>query len=274
MALRKQTRLSSESALFLLVLGASLVLLNLLGAFGVNVRGDVTSARVFSLSEGSKRLAKGLDDQLEIRAYFSEELPPPYNAMGRYVRDLLAEYRDASGGKVTLRLISPKTDEEKQAAERDGIDRVADQKLEADSFSVQEGYRGISFHYLGDTKAIKRVDGTAGLEYEITQAIKQLSGEKTQVGVLSGHEGPTLAKGLSALTKYLPTYELKEVQADKEIPKELKALLIVHPENALTETELRYIDQFVMRGGSLGIFGGGIKVETPEQQPGMPQMPQ
>ena len=87
MALRKQTRLASESALFLLVIGASLVLLNLLGAFGVNLRGDVTQARVFSLSTGSKRLAKSLDDQLEIRAYFSKELPPPYNSMGRYVRD-------------------------------------------------------------------------------------------------------------------------------------------------------------------------------------------
>src|SRR5689334_24752947 len=140
MALRRQTRLSSESALFLLVLGGILVLLNMLGVFGLNVRGDTTEAGVFSLSKGSRRLASSLDDQMEIRAYFSEDLPPPYNAMARYVRDLLAEYQDASHGKITVRFVSPATDEEKQAAERDSVDRVSDQKLEADTFSVHEGY--------------------------------------------------------------------------------------------------------------------------------------
>jgi ABC-type uncharacterized transport system involved in gliding motility auxiliary subunit len=273
MAMRKQTRLASESALFLLVLGAILVLLNLLGVFGVNLRADATDTKVFSLSQGSKRLASSLDDQMEIRAYFSAELPPPFNAMGRYVRDLLAEYRDASGGKIVLRVISPKTDEEKQAAERDGVTRVADQKLESDSFSVQEGYRGISFHYLGETKALARVDTTEGLEYSITQTIKELVGEKTEIGVLGGHEGPTLAKGLASLKQYLPTYELKEVKADAEIPATLKALLIVHPENPLSDSELRYINQYVMRGGSLAVFGGGVKVDTGSQQQGAPPTP-
>ena len=266
MAMRRQTRLASESALFLLVLGAILVLVNVLGFFGLKLRSDATEASVFSLSKGSKRLAGSLDDTMEIRAYFSSELPPPFNAMGRYVRDLLTEYRDSSGGKIVVRFVDPKTDEDKQAAERDGIDRVSDQKLEADSFSVQEGYRGISFHYLGDTKSIRRVDTTEGLEYEITQTLKQLVGEKTVIGILTGYDGPTLEKGLSALKQHLPTYEMKAVPGDAELPKDLKALLIIHPEKPLSETTLRYLDQFVMRGGSLGIWGGGIKVDMNQGQ--------
>ena len=261
MALRRQTRLASESAVFLVVLAAIAILVNVLGVFGVNVRHDATAAGVFSLAPGSKRLASSLDDQLEIRAYFSEELPAPYNAMPRYVRDLLSEYANASKGKITVRFIAPKTDEEKQAAERDGVDRVSDQKLEADSFKVQEGYRGISFHYLGDSKSIRHVDTTEGLEYEITQTLKQLVGEKIKIGVLGGVDGPTLAKGLGSLKQYLPTYDMTEVEADKEIPKDLKALLVIHPEKTLSENTLRYLNQYVMRGGSLGVFGGGIKVD-------------
>lgn len=250
--------------MFLLVLGAGLVLLNALGMLGMSARYDATESKSFSLSQGSKRLASTLEDQLEIRAYFSEELPPPYNALGRYVRDLLAEYRDASGGKITLKLISPKTDEEKQAAEKDGVMRVADQKLEADSFSVQEGYRGVSFHYLGESKALPRIDTTAGLEYGITQLIKQMVGEKTAIGVLSGHEGATVAKGLTSLKAYMPQYDMKDVSATEEIDSKLKALLIVHPETPLTEPELRHINQYVMRGGSIAVFGGGIKLSAPE----------
>jgi ABC-type uncharacterized transport system involved in gliding motility auxiliary subunit len=266
MAKRSRARLAGESAIFLLVVGAGLVLLNVLGVLGASARVDTTESNAFSLSDGSKRLAKGLEDQMEIRAYFSEELPPPYNAMGRYVRDLLTEYRDASGGKVTLKLISPKTEEEKKAAEADGVMRVADQKLEADSFGVQEGYRGISFHYMGDTKAIPRVDTTAGLEYEVTQLIKQMVGVKTKIGVLGGHEGATPAKGLTSLKEYMPSYEMTEVQATKEIDPALKALLIVHPETPLTDVELKRINQYVMRGGSLAVFGGGIKLNVPDAQ--------
>ncbi|MDH5672119.1 MAG: GldG family protein [Myxococcales bacterium] len=265
MATKAQKRMASESALFLVVLGAIVVVLNLLGFLGVNLRADATENRLFSLSSGSKRLAASLDDQMEIRAYFSAELPPPYNAMGRYVRDLLSEYRDASKGKITVSFIAPESDEEKQDAERDGIQKVADQKLEADSFSVYEGYRGISFHYLGDTKAIGRVDTTAGLEYEITQLIKQLTGEKTKIGVLGGHEGPTPTEGLSSLREYLPTYAIEEVKADAPISKEIKALLIIHPETALSEAELQNINHYLITGGSLAVFGGGVKVDTGQQ---------
>ena len=145
---------------------------------------------------------------------------------------------------------------------------MQDQKLEADSFSVHEGYRGVAFHYMGDVKALKHVDTTEGLEYEVTQLIKQMIGEKTKVGVLGGHEGPTLAKGLSALKQYLPTYDFKEVKADTELPKTLKALLIVHPESALSDNELRYINQYVMRGGSLAVLGGSLKIDMGNPQQG------
>ncbi|MDD9946914.1 MAG: Gldg family protein [Myxococcales bacterium] len=258
---KRQAKAANESLFFLLVLAGIVVALNGLGVF-VNGRLDATENELFSLSTGSRRLAASLGDQMEIRAYFSKEVPPQYASTERYVRDLLAEYRDASGGKVSVRFIHPEEDEDKQAAERDGVQRVQDQVLKADSFSVQESYRGVSFHYLGETKAIPRIDGTAGLEYEITQTIKELTGEKVKIGILKGHEGPTLTEGLTTLKTILRTYEIVEVAADKEIDKELKALLIMHPESALSETELRYIDQYVMRGGSLGVFGGTLKVDV------------
>lgn len=257
---KKQAKAASESLLFLLVLAGVVVAANVLGVF-VHFRSDHTNKDLFSLSQGSKEVVKRLDDQMEIRAYFSEDLPPPHNSTERYLRDLLAEYRDAAGGKISLRFLHPIDEETRADAERDGVSRVQDQVLESDSYSVKEGYRGISIHYLGQHRALPRIDTTAGLEYEITQAIKQLAGEKTSIGVLSGHEGPSLEQGLTSLRSYLPTYELKEVAADKEIPTDLKALLIIDPQTALSETELRYIDQYVMRGGSLGVFGGTTKLE-------------
>jgi ABC-type uncharacterized transport system involved in gliding motility auxiliary subunit len=250
----------------LLVIVAVAAAVNLLSLF-INPRFDLTHADLFSLSNGSKRLAAHLEDQLEVRAYFSADLPPPHNATERYVRDLLSEYETASKGKIRVRYIHPATDEEKQEAERDGVVRTEDPSIEDDGYSVKEGFRGLAFHYLGETKAIAKVDGTAGLEYQITQTIKEMVGEKTKIGLLTGHGGPTLTEGLSALKQYLPTYDIVDVDATQEIAGDLKALLIVQPTTELSDTELRFIDQFVMRGGSLGVLGGSHKVAMEEQQP-------
>jgi ABC-type uncharacterized transport system involved in gliding motility auxiliary subunit len=264
----------------LLLLGGIFVLLNVLGLF-FNLRGDWTEKRLFSLSQGSKHLVSNLKDRMEIVGYFSSDLPPPHNATERYVRDLLTEYKDASHGKIALRFVHPEKDDEKQAAERDGIHRVQDQKLESDSFSVHEGFRGIAFKYLGDTRAIAQVDDTDGLEYEITQIIKELTGEKVKIGVVADHNAapppnpmqmqmgrpPEGGVKLNALKAYLPTYTVSEVKLDKEVPSDLKALLIVQPDKPFTDNELRYINQFVMRGGSLAIFGGEIKVDMQSAAP-------
>ena len=163
MTTKNQARASGQSATFLILLGGIFVLLNVLGLF-FNLRSDWTKRELFSLSKGSMHLASTLKDRMEIVAYFSPDLPPPHNATERYVRDLLTEYKDASKGKIALRFVHPEKDEDKQAAERDGVHRVQDQKLEADSFSVHEGFRGVAFRYLGDTRAIAQVDDTDGLE--------------------------------------------------------------------------------------------------------------
>lgn len=276
MSQKTQARAANQSTAFLIVLGGILVLLNVLGLF-FNLRGDWTEKELFSLSKGSMNLVSNLKDRMEVVGYFSDDLPPPHNATERYLRDLLTEYKDASKGKIALKFVHPTKDEEKQAAERDGIHRVQDQKLEADSFSVHEGFRGVAFRYMGDTRAIAQIDDTDGLEYEITQIIKEMTGEKVKIGVLAGknadpppnpmqmqmgQQPPPGGVRLNSLKSYLPTYDVQEVKADKEIPTDLRALLIVQPDTAFTENELRYIDQFVMRGGSLAVFGGALKVET------------
>lgn len=277
---KTQARAANQSTALLLLLGGIFVLLNVLGLF-FNLRGDWTEKRLFSLSQGSKHLASTLKDRMEIVGYFSADLPPPHNATERYVRDLLTEYKDSSHGKIALRFIHPEKDDEKQAAERDGIHRVQDQKLESDSFSVHEGFRGIAFKYLGDTRAIAQVDDTDGLEYEITQIIKELTGEKVKIGVVAGHNAepapnpmqmqmgqpPQGGVKLTSLKAYLPTYTVSEVKLDKEVPTDLKALLIVQPDKPFDDKELRYIDQFVMRGGSLAVFGGEVKVEMQQPAP-------
>ncbi|MBT8452027.1 MAG: GldG family protein [Deltaproteobacteria bacterium] len=265
MSSNAQKRAASESLIFLLIVGGILILLNVLAAYFPSPRIDLTQNRLFSLAEGSERLAANLDDRLEVTAYFTENLPPPFNATERQVRDLLAEYAAASNGRIIVRFVNPNDEAEQEAARADGIQRVAHQKIEEDQVAVVEGYRGMVLRYLDQTRTIPVIQDTTGLEYMITSAIKELVGERKPIGVVGGHGGPSLEQGLTSLSSVLSLYEVREVDATQEIDPALAALLIIGPQEPFSDQELRRIDQFVVRGGSLGVFGGSIAVDLAGQ---------
>ncbi|MDH3653130.1 MAG: GldG family protein [Myxococcales bacterium] len=256
-----QKRAASESLIFLLIVGGILILLNVLAAYFRSPRIDLTQNQLFSLAEGSERLASNLDDRLEVTAYFTENLPPPFNATERQVRDLLAEYSAASNGQIIVRFVNPNDEAEQEAARADGVQRVAHQKIEEDQVAVVEGYRGMVLRYLDQTRTIPVIQDTTGLEYIISSAIKELVGERKPIGVVGGHGGPSLEQGLTSLRSVLSLYEVREVDVTQEIDPGLAALLVIGPQEPFSDQELRRIDQFVMRGGSLGVFGGAIAVD-------------
>ncbi|MFW2388279.1 MAG: GldG family protein [Polyangiales bacterium] len=256
-----QKRAASESLIFLLIVGGILVALNLLAAYLPSPRIDLTKNGLFSLAEGSERLAGSLDDRLEVTAYFTENLPPPFNATERQVRDLLAEYVAASNGQIIATFVNPDNEAKQQAAQADGVQPVAHQKIEEDQVAVVEGYRGLVLRYLDQTRTIPVIQDTTGLEYIITSAIKELVGERKPIGVVAGHGGPSLEQGLSSLRSVLALYDVREVDLAEDIDPALAALLVIGPQEPFSDQELRRIDQFVMRGGSLGVFGGSVAVD-------------
>jgi len=261
MSSKAQKRAASESLFFLLILAGILILLNVLGASFRSPRIDLTRNGMFSLAEGSERLVESLSDRVEVTAYFTENLPPPFNATERQVRDLLSEYAAASNGQLIVRFVNPNDEEKQQAAMADGIQPVAHQKIEEDQVAVVEGYRGLVMRHLDRSRTIPVIQDTAGLEYTITSAIKELVGERTPLGVVAGHGSPTLAQGLASLQAVMALYDIREVDLSQEIDPTLAALLIVGPKETFTEEELRRIDHYVMRGGSLGVFGGSVAVD-------------
>ncbi len=250
---------AAESIMYVLVTVIVVTLLNVAGHYFFE-RFDFTENRLYSLSQASERLVADLEDDMEITAYFTSDLPPPFNATELYVRNILAEYEAASGGHLHVRFVDPDDEEEQEAARRDGVQEVPHQLIENDSVSVQNGYRGLVIKYLGDRQTLPVIQDTRGLEYEITQAIRLLVNEPTPVGIVQGHGSPTPDEGLSTIRGALQHYNLQEVDLSEEIDTNLRALLLVGPTEELTDTEQRRINQYVMSGGSLGVFGGTINV--------------
>ncbi len=250
---------AAESIGFLAIAAVILVLANVVGYFWFT-RVDLTPNRLFTLSDGSRRLVSDLEDELRITVYYTSGLPAPWPGHERQVRDLLGEYESA-GSRVTLRWVDPDTEEEKTEARDAGVVEQILGGGDTRSATIVRGFVGIVIEYVGEHQTINfPAPTTEGLEYEVSSRVQQLVREPLPVGLVSGHGSPSLEQGLSSLRGALPSYELRSVSLDEEIPQELRALLIVDPTEPFTATELQRINQYVMRGGSLGVFGGVVNL--------------
>src|SRR6185312_10348427 len=117
---RKQ-KAKTESLVLLIVLALNCVALNALGAFGLYARKDMTQSERYTLSQGSAHLLRGMKQKMTIDAYVTKGLPK-LDAFVRDLRDLLEEYKTASGGKFDYNLIEVKDDEKKKdEAEKEGL---------------------------------------------------------------------------------------------------------------------------------------------------------
>jgi len=253
-------RLYRNSFVVIALAVAGLVAVNVLAYFYYS-RVDLTQAKSYTLSEGTREVLKKLQAPITIRFYFSQSeagMPLVLKGYGRRVQDLLIEYRNASGGKVSIETSDPQPDSDLE--ETATLDGVQAQSLDnGDRF-----YLGLAVKQ-GDRKSAMSniaMDRERLLEYDITRAIASVTEkEKTVLGVMSpmpvfGNSGfPMMGVPPSPKQVFISElerdYKVVQVPMDgKDIDPKVKVLLVHHP-RGITEHAEYSIDQFVMRGGKL-----------------------
>ena len=122
---QKKTETLLYSAVGVAVMFVVVVAINLIGN-AAKMRADLTEGKLYTLSPGTKAILKKVDSPVEVRFYFSQSearLPSQIRTYASEVEDLLEEFRDASGGKISIKKIDPKPDSDaEEAAQADGID--------------------------------------------------------------------------------------------------------------------------------------------------------
>src|SRR5215831_16752586 len=86
-----------------------LIGINIIGNF-LKVRKDLTEGKLYSLSEGTRRILNKLDTEVEIRFYYSRDnasMPVQLRTYAQEVADLLAEYQQAAHGKIRVVKLDP-----------------------------------------------------------------------------------------------------------------------------------------------------------------------
>lgn len=224
-------------------------------------RVDLTEGRLFTLSEGSRAIARKLPEPITLTFYYSEDAAndvPMVKAYASRVREMLQEYQAASDGKIDLRFVNPEPFSEQQdAAEQAGLYGPAVGRGNRLYF----GLVGINSTDRTETIPFFAPDKEQFLEYDLTRLIYLLSNPPRKVvGVMTWL--PMEGMPINPMTGQRggsPPWQLLQQMRDlfdvrmidstaREIPDDIGVLLIVHPKQP--SDDARYaIDQFVLRGG-------------------------
>jgi ABC-2 type transport system permease protein len=246
-------------------------------------RFDMTTEKVYTLSQGSKDLVKNLPDRLNVKLFMSEDLKPPFKQHAQFVRDLLSEYETYSEGKLKLEVIKIGEGDSKheEEAQKYKVQKSNRGVVSANKFEIGSTFLGVGFDYHGEIESIPIIENDAGLEFEISGLIKQMTVKKRKIAFASSEgeltPGGGHGSGLQILSEQLKKsgYETTTVELKAAIPADVDALLIVGAKQPFSERARYVVDQFLMRGKSVGVFVDGQILQTPRgmMMPGM-DMPQ
>ena len=266
------------SAVGLVVLALALIALNYLVGI-VPVRADLTEGKLYTLSDGTKKILRGLSSPVTIKLYISrgEAMPLPLRSFAHRVEDMVAEFKGIAGRKLVVERYDPQPDSEAEdAAQLDGVDP---QTLG----SGEQFYLGAAVSQLDRKQTIAiSPQREPLLEYDLVRAVAQVSTTvRPKIGLMSAL--PVLGEKFNPFTRqssdpWVLAGELKrefDVQpvpmTAKEIDKDINVLLLIHPRGIQPETEYA-LDQFVLRGGKLIAFVDPFAYfdQSTPQMPGMP----
>lgn len=226
---------------------------------------DLTEHKLYTLSAGSKNIARSLDEPIRLYLYFSRSLAPGRPRLeqyGRRVREMLEEYERAAGGQIILEVRDPEpfSDLEDEAVQA-GLSRIPVGGGDTFYFGLVgtnavDGREAIPFLDPGDEQF---------LEYEVSRLIYSLANPQRKViGVLSSLpiDGAPPNQMLQQpgeppwqiMREMRDLFEVKVIEpVTDKLPDDLEVLLVVHPKSLPDAT--RYaIDQFVLGGGRAVIF--------------------
>lgn len=244
------------------------------------VRIDATQGRVYTLTAGSRNIARGPDEPITLTFYYTPRLAqgqPRIQAHAQRIRELLQEYARVSHGKVRLAVVDPEpfTDAEDRAV-ADGLQGVP----VGPAGSLYFGLVGVN---AADGKEIIPFfdpEQERLAEYEISRIIYSLAHpRKKVVGLITPlqMEGgftfdprtrqPTQTPPWRIADEMKSAFDIRNLGIGvSRIPDDIDALVVVHP-RGLTEPALYAIDQYVMRGGRLLLFTDPVFESDPSAPP-------
>jgi ABC-type uncharacterized transport system involved in gliding motility auxiliary subunit len=234
-----------------------------------NMHIDLTQSHIYTLSNGTRQILKGLKEPITLRLFYSRQLGsavPVYGAYADHVREELREYAAVADGKIKLEFYDPEPfSETEDRALAYGLQGVP---LDQGGTQVYFGLAGGNLEDDERTIPFFQPERERFLEYDLTKLVYELSNPKRPVvGIMSSlplDGDPRMMMAMQgqggAGAPYASTMLLRQTNQVKPVPTDaqvidpdISVLLVAEAQN-LSEATQYAIDQFVMRGGRLMVM--------------------
>jgi len=244
---------------------------------------DLTSEKRYSISDNTRRLLRGLDDEITFKIYLDGDLNSGFLRLRKATREMLDEFSVYSKN-LKYEFINPsaastaKEREKKyEELEKRGIRGTMVYEKDKEGKAIQKiVFPWVEISYKGKTRAVnllKNLPGKSGeenlnisiqhLEFELTDAIRLLTTkEALKVAFIEGHgELPEIfTYDISqTLSRY---YQIDRgvIGDDPAILDPYAAIIIAGPQQKVPEKDKYIIDQYIMHGGKVLWLVDGVKV--------------
>ena len=256
---------SAYSAGILLLLAILFITLTIMSSvFLKGMRIDLTENSLYTLNQGTRNILNNMDEPVNLYLYFSEDISrdlPQFRSYARWAGEMLEEFVEQSGGKLTLKRVDPVpfSPQEDQAAQY-GLQGVP---VGTTGDMLYFGLVGTNSLDGLEVMPFLQPDKEKFLEYDLAKIVYSLSHpQHKKVGLISGLD---MKPGFDPATQNVreawvihqqldQLFDLQDLPGDTgELPEDLDLLVLVHPKD-LGENMLYQIDQFVLGGGRVLAF--------------------
>ncbi len=244
-------------------------ILGMINAIAVRnfVRLDLTSSKMYTLSKASREMVSMIEDKVIVKAYFSPDLPSPYNNAERYLRDMLEDYRAYSKGHLDYEFIDPGTEEDlEKEAQGFNIPPQQFQSVANDKIELKKGYMGVVFIYGDKREVIPVMSNITNLEYEITSLLNRLTSIKLPVLGMASTGSEEQKVSMQQIYEVLgKNFDIRPVDLNEPVGDEFNGLFVIAPRERFSDWQLFNLDQYIINGGKVSIFANAYEAFLQQQ---------
>lgn len=248
--------------------------------FLTGARLDLSENGLYSLSEGTERILKTIEQPVTLTLFFSDKATSQLPALRTYaqrVEELIEEYVNLSGGKLVFEKVDPEPfSEAEDEAALAGLQGVP---VGARGDVVYFGLRIKNESGAEEVIPFMQPDREAFLEYELTKLISSLA--KTALPKVGVYSGIDIQGGFDYMTRqskpawtildYIQQgFQIEWIDDNATEINDIDVLLLIAPQNISEQLKFA-IDQFVIGGGRTIVFLDPY-IETMAAQGGIPSV--
>lgn len=214
---------------------------------------DLTEDHEFTMSKATKSILREIDDPVDVKAYFSGNLPADFELVKNDFQNLLVEYNNISKGKINYRFIDPAKDQTtEQEAMQNGIQPLLINVREKDEASQKKAYMGAIIQYGDQKEVIPFISQGSAMEYELTTAIKKITvKDKPAIGFIAGHGEPGFNTMAQVVQELSVIYSIENINlaTEAEIAQRFQAVVLVNPADTIPPDQFAKINDYLAKGG-------------------------